>query len=86
MKKIFALFIAALSALALIGCGGEGSGTKDKSGPPATPTPVTLENYSGERPAVEIVIRDYGNKGRALSRHRADQRKELSGSCGPAFL
>lgn len=60
MKKIFALFIAALSALALIGCGGEGSGTKDKSGPPATPTPVTIENYSGERPAVEIVIRDYG--------------------------
>ncbi len=60
MKKIFAGIAAVLSALALIGCGGADSAAKDKSGPTVTPTPITLENYSGDRPAVEIVIRDYG--------------------------
>ena len=60
MKKILAFIVAAVSAFALMGCGGSSSGAQDKSGPTPSPTPVTLENYSGERPKVEIVIRDYG--------------------------
>ena len=60
MRKKIALLIATIFTLALIGCGGNKSNSRDKSGPTATPTPITLENYSGERPAVEIVVQGYG--------------------------
>ena len=59
MKKYLTLILAALTALALIGCGDK-SGAADASSTNVTPTPVTLEDYSGERPAIEIVIKGYG--------------------------
>lgn len=56
MKKTVCIIVALFTALSLAACGGSKKGDESSS-----PAPMTLENYVGDRPQVEIVLSGYGS-------------------------